>query len=322
MAQETIGAAPKNAIAVIEKDITDVVLKRIDGLVTGKQLMLPKNYSAENALKEAFLIIKKTTNKDNKPALEVCTKDSIANSLLDMCIQGLNPVKKQAYFIVYGKELQLQRSYFGTERALKNVIPSVVKVPVQVIYEGDEIEYEINTNPLEADKIGERIVTKHVQKLENMNNRIIGVYGYIVAERNGKPFVMASDMMTSREVFASWGKSKMSPFDANGNLRAGTTHAQFPVEMTKKTLIGRICKRAINTTDDEFLYNEARKSFVRTTENEYQGDDEIDGEFEQMPNTEPEPEAEASPVQETQASNPPVDQPKPESKGGLAAMFS
>ncbi len=282
MGQQALGQAPKNALAVIEKDITDVVLKRIDGLVTGKQLMLPKNYSAENALKEAFLVIKKTVDKDKRPALDVCTKESIANSLLDMCIQGLNPIKKQAYFIVYDKGLELQRSYFGTERALKNVLPSVLKVPVQVIYEGDELEYEIKTNPLEPDKIGERIVTKHVQKFSNMNNRIVGVYGYIVAEKNGKPYIMASDMMTTREVFASWAKSKMNPFDEKGNLRPSTTHALFPVEMTKKTLIGRICKRAINTSDDEFLYNEARKAFVRTTENEYSDDDDVEAEYESV----------------------------------------
>jgi recombination protein RecT len=37
--------------------------------------------------------------------LQACTRDSIANALLDMAVQGLNPAKKQGYFIAYGKQL-------------------------------------------------------------------------------------------------------------------------------------------------------------------------------------------------------------------------
>jgi len=295
MAQQQLGT-PKNAIALLEKDITDSVLKRVNGLVAGKQLMLPQNYSAENALKEAFLIIKKTVDKDKHLAMDVCTKDSIANALLDMTIQGLNPVKKQCYFIVYGKELQLDSSYFGVERALKNVIPSITKVPVQVIYQGDEVEYQIYTDPVDPDRIGERVITKHMQKFENMNNPIIGAYGYIVAEKDGKPYLMASDLMSISEIYASWRQSKMNPFDDKGALKPYSTHGKFPVEMTKRTLIRRLCKRPINTSDDEALYREAKKAFLRTTENEYSDKDwDIDGEFEEDPVETESPKLEANP---------------------------
>lgn len=45
------------------------------------------------------MTLQSMTDKNRKPALTVCTKDSIANSLLDMVVQALNPVKKQCYFI-------------------------------------------------------------------------------------------------------------------------------------------------------------------------------------------------------------------------------
>lgn len=314
MAQEIIGQkTPKNPVAKIEKDITDSVMMRLDGLVTGKQIMLPANYSPENALKEAFLIIKKTQDKDKRPALDVCTRDSIANSLLDMCIQGLNPVKKQCYFIVWGKELQLSNSYFGYERALKNVMPEVKKVPVQVIYEGDEIEWEVKTDPLNADLIGERVITKHVQKFENLNKQIVGIYGYVVLERDGKPYVLTSDVMTTREVFDSWRQSKTNPFDDKGNLKPYSTHAKFPVEMTKKTFISRLCKRPLNTSDDSALYREAKKALLRTVSNEYADNSDIEGEFEEQQEPVEQPNNEqVSNVQES---------PEQSKKGSIADMF-
>nr|WP_319776002.1 RecT family recombinase [uncultured Sphaerochaeta sp.] len=314
MAQEVIGQkTPNNAVAKIEKDITDSVMVRLNGLVTGKQIMLPANYSPENALKEAFLIIKKTQDKDKRPALDVCTSDSIANSLLDMCIQGLNPVKKQCYFIVWGKELQLSNSYFGYERALKNVMPEVKKVPVQIIYEGDEIEWEVKTDPLNADLIGERVITKHVQKFENLNKQIVGIYGYVVSEREGKPYVLTSDVMTTREVFDSWRQSKTNPFDDKGNLKPYSTHAKFPVEMTKKTFISRLCKRPLNTSDDSALYREAKKALLRTVSNDYADNSDIEGEFEEQQEPVEQPNNEqVSNVKES------PEQPK---KGSIADMF-
>ena len=95
----------KQIATVQEKNITDNVLGRVKELEATGNIMLPKNYNPGNALKSAFLILSETVDKDKKPVLQSCSQVSICNALLDMCLQGLSPVKKQCYFIAYGGNL-------------------------------------------------------------------------------------------------------------------------------------------------------------------------------------------------------------------------
>lgn len=104
----------QQSVAVAQKDVVDSVLAKITKFEETGELVLPSNYSAANALKSAWLILQETVDRNNRPALEVCSKESVANALLDMVVQGLSPIKKQCYFIVYGTKLQLMRSYLGT----------------------------------------------------------------------------------------------------------------------------------------------------------------------------------------------------------------
>jgi len=271
MAQE----ATNKQIAVIERDVSDKVMKRVRELESGHGLLLPAGYSPENALKSGFLLLRQTVNKDGVPALQVCTNDSVTMTFLDIVLQGLNPSKSQCYLIVRGDKLTLLRSYFGTERALRTVMPEVDLVPCQVIYEGDTIEYDIGAFGAKPTLVGQKIITKHTQSFANMNNHIIGVYGYII-KSDGE--LIASDMMTSNEVFASWKQSTTGVFLPDGTLNPKSTHARFPVEMTKKTLLSRMCKRPLKTTDDSAMIAQ-REAFLRTTENEFE--DDINGDFEE-----------------------------------------
>lgn len=106
---------------IMEKNLADNVQNRVLELTNKGRLNLPKNYSVGNALSSAWLIIQDLKDKNNKPALEVCTKESIANALLEMAILGLNPVKKQGYFIVYGNRLGWFTSYFGKCASIKRL---------------------------------------------------------------------------------------------------------------------------------------------------------------------------------------------------------
>lgn len=74
-----------------ERNIKDAVLSRVQKLTAKGDLVIPKNYSTENTLKSAWLILQGIQDKDKRPALEVYSQDSVANSLLDMVVQGLNP---------------------------------------------------------------------------------------------------------------------------------------------------------------------------------------------------------------------------------------
>jgi len=84
-------AQDKNELAIIKRDTVDVVADKVKQFQENGEVHFPANYSPENAMKSAWLTLQNTQDRNKKPALEVCTKDSIANALLDMVVQGLNP---------------------------------------------------------------------------------------------------------------------------------------------------------------------------------------------------------------------------------------
>jgi len=224
-----------NELALIKKDVVDVVGKKVQEFVARGELHLPPNYSVENAMKSAWLILQNTVDKDKRPVLQVCTRDSIANALLDMAVQGLNPAKKQGYFIAYGKQLVFQRSYFGTMAVTKRVA-GAKDIFAEVVYKGDEFEYTI--------KNGNKYITKHIQRIENVDpDNIVAAYCTIIFD-DDRQF---TDIMTWQEIQKAWSKSKMNPD------KDGSTHKEFAQEMARKTVINRACKRYLNSSDDGSL---------------------------------------------------------------------
>ncbi len=224
-----------NALALIKKDVVDVVEKKVQEFVSRGELHLPPNYSVENAMKSAWLILQNTVDKDKRPVLQVCTRDSIANALLDMAAQGLNPAKKQGYFIAYGKQLTFQRSYFGTMAVTKRVA-GAKDIFAELVYKGDEFEYTIHR--------GNKVITKHVQRIENVDpDNIVAAYCTIIFD-DDRQF---TDIMTWQEIQKAWSKSKMNP------EKEGSTHKEFAQEMCRKTVINRACKRYLNSSDDGSL---------------------------------------------------------------------
>ncbi|MCM3620476.1 recombinase RecT [Sutcliffiella horikoshii] len=235
----------QNQLSIIQKDITDDVNKSLTRL-QDDGLVLPPNYNASNALKSAFFKLQEVKDKTGKPALEVCTRESIANSLLDMVTQGLSPAKTQCYFIIYGNQLQLNRSYFGTQAVLKR-LSNVKDIWANVIFEGDVFDYEVAG--------GREKLLKHETKFLNRDNEILGAYA--VVKTNDDEELLT--VMTRKEIDASWGQSKTSQ----------GVHKKFPQEMAKRTVINRAAKAFINTSDDSDLLVDA---INRSTENEYEDD--------------------------------------------------
>lgn len=135
----TVKEEAKTALANQEKTLADNVLNKVNMFAKTGALKLPENYSAANALKFAWLMLSQTVDKDKRPVLQTCSKESVANAFLEMCIQGLNPMKKQCYFIAYGGKLEMQRSYQGSIAVAKRV-GNVKSVHANVIYEGDVFE--------------------------------------------------------------------------------------------------------------------------------------------------------------------------------------
>lgn len=220
------------------ENISEQVLSRIEQFQKDGSMILPKNYSVENHMKSAWLALQEVEDKDHHKALQICTKESIANSLLDMVLQGLSVSKKQGYFIVYGNKLIFQRSYFGTIALAKRAGGMVSEPVANVIYEGDDFQYEIDP------KTAKVAIVKHSQKLENIDNsKIKGAYA-LVTLADGTTQVT---IMSMQQIRAAWGQGA-----TKGNSPA---HKNFAEEMAKKTVIGRACKAIINSSDDAWLYD-------------------------------------------------------------------
>lgn len=227
------------------KQITSAVAERLD-MLKDEGLALPANYNAQNALKAAYLRLQTVKDRQGNPALTVCTEPSIANALLDMAIQGLSPAKNQCYFIVYGNELQMQRSYFGTIAALKR-LDSVEDIDAQVVHRGDKFE-------IGADEIGHIVVTKFEPSFANLDKELIGAFAFIKLA-NGR---VDYTVMTKAQIDTSWAQSRN---------RQNNVQKKFSDEMAKRTVLNRAAKMFINTSDDSDLLT---GSINAATEAEYE----------------------------------------------------
>lgn len=236
-----------NQLKAIEnpKDIVQQTQNQIAFLQKEGSLAISENYSVANALASAQLILQDTKDRNGKSAFEVCSPASIYQSLLNMVLQGLNPAMSQCYFIVYGKQLQMQRSYFGTVTALLR-LPNIKKVQAQVVHKGDDFEIGSNED-------FETIVTKYKPKIENQDAEIVDAFAVITLTDNSKAYTI----MTEKEIKQSWGQSRS---------RSNNVQKNFAQEMAKRTVLNRAAKMFINTADDSQMIAGA---INRTTQNEY-----------------------------------------------------
>ncbi|MFP4017952.1 MAG: recombinase RecT [Bacteroidales bacterium] len=221
------------------KGAVDTALGRIQELRKWGALHIPKDYSPENAIRSASFIIADLTTKEKKPVMEACTKASIQNALLDMVVQGLNPMKNQVAFIPRGNKLYCQRQYAGTE-AMARRFGGVKEVIPVVIYENDKFKYRIDP------QTGYYEITEHEQSLENIDiNKVKGAYAVVHKQDGSKPFI---EIMTKAQIQRAWNQG-----DMNGQSPA---HKNFTEEMAKKTVSNRACKRFINRSDDAPIVHE------------------------------------------------------------------
>lgn len=213
----------------------DVVLNRVKEFQSTGMIRLPDNYSPENALKSAWLILQGVKDRNNNPVLDVCSRDSIANALFDMVVKGLNPVKKQCYFIAYGNVLSCDESYLGTiaiakrEADVKDVVPNC-------IYEGDIFKYEIDP------KTGRKTIIEHKQEFENLDNdKLKGAYA--IVEFNDGTY--KTEIMTMAMVRKAW--------EQGATKGKSPAHNNFPDQMAMKSVISRAVKIDIGSSDDSSL---------------------------------------------------------------------
>lgn len=225
----------KQEIITTEEN-TKVALRTQEGLLAVAQtylkkngdVILPPNYDVNDAIKALYLKTLQTFDKQKKPVLEVCTRESIEQVVQNYVSRGLNIAKNQCYIVAYGSTLTLQDSYFGKEKQAKAY--AGIKINSNVIYEGEAVKIITRTD-------GSRII-EHTPDFSKFDlDKIVGAYAVAVREDGS---VDDSDIMTIQEIKRSWAKS----------MSGQTVHKEFPVEMCRKTVIGRLAKKYINTSDD------------------------------------------------------------------------
>lgn len=233
---------------ITENDITGAVLTKITAFESNGELRLPKDYSAENALKSAWLILQDVEDKNKQKALDVCTKESVANALLKMIVWGLSPLKNQGYFIVYGNELTFTPDYSGNILLAKRY-GGLKSIKANTVFEGDEFEFEVDA------ETGRRRILKHKQTLDSFGSKNIkGAYAVLEMEDGTKDV----EIMNYAQIMASWQQGA-----AKGTSPA---HSKFPDQMANKTVINRACKLLIRSSDDSVLYDQEDDDRDVTTE--------------------------------------------------------
>ena len=219
------------------EDVFETVTSRIETLRQGGAVDLPKDYSAENALRGAWLILQETKNSSKVPVLDACTKESIANALLKMVILGLNPYKKQCNFIAYGKTLSCDTEYAGSI-ALAKRYGGLKSIKANAIFKDDEFEFEVDPST------GKKTIKKHKQKLESLGSKELrGAYAICTLEDGS----IDTEIMSMPQIRQSWMQGQ-----AKGNSHA---HINFPDQMAIKTVINRACKLLIRSSDDAPLFD-------------------------------------------------------------------
>ena len=148
-----------------------------------------------------------------------------------MVVQGLNPTKQQCYFIPYGNQLTLSRSYLGTI-ALTKRLKGVKDVVAYPVYKNDvlDIGFDILT--------GKTKINEFKPSLEHKAQDLIGAIGIIVGEK--EPLYI--EYMNMDQIKKAWEQGRMKG-------KSGA-HINFADQMAIKTVINRICKRYVNTADD------------------------------------------------------------------------
>lgn len=224
---------PNTQVAEIKKDISSQVLAKVDSFQKSGELVLPKDYVVENALKSAYIILSDPKNN----LLEKCDKSSVAEALLKMVVYGVSPIKKQCYFIPYGQKLECSVSYAGNIAIAKRY-GNLKSIKANAIFEGDTFEFEVDATT------GRRKITKHSQTLESIGNPILKG-AYAVYELNNG--VTDVEIMNIKQIQAAWGQG-----GSKGNSPA---HKNFGDQMAVKTVINRACKLLISSSDDSILYD-------------------------------------------------------------------
>lgn len=218
------------ALKEMQEKTVNAVMKQVEELQQTGGLVLPKDYNVNNALKSAWIYIQTIETRTKQKAIDVCTKLSICNCLLEMVIRGQHP-KKHCYFIPCGNSLEYWERYTGKLLRAKRDT-KIQDVVAQIVYEGDKFVYTVDEN-------GYYQLVSHETAIENINpDKIKAAYAVVIFKDGSKHL----EIMTIDQIRKSWQQGA-----ARG---ASGAHQNFTDQMCKKTVIARACKIELDSTTD------------------------------------------------------------------------
>lgn len=222
-------------------NLLDKVTERVAQMQEAGQLDLPKDYSAVNALRGAWLMLQDQTTKvagSDVPVLEYCTPNSISSALFKMILDGLTPMKSQGAFIAYGNILKWQREYPGN-LALAKRSAGILDAMAQVIWEGDVFRFGVTSS-------GNNYIIDHQSSFEHIGGKIKGAYAVLIRT----PFTDHVEIMSFDQIQKAWSMAK------GGITKA---HTQFPDQMAKKTVLNRALKLFVNSSNDDAVLEDMKE---------------------------------------------------------------
>lgn len=245
--------------------VFSMVQHQIDLAVNQRGLTFPADYNVANAMTSARIALLTVENKEKKRILDpngrptgVVTQESIVNFLFDMVVQGLNVAKKQIYPIVYGNQLQGQRSYFGDIAVAERAVPGL-KIYADVIYKGETFKpKKIHTKRGLILVVGE-----HDPAWPRTSKEIVGAYagGTYTNPETGEVEEWGIELMDMEQIKKSWSKSKTIQY-------GGTFHTEQPDIACCRTVLRRYCKPIINSSADAIIVEAIKRQDLDSIEAE------------------------------------------------------
>lgn len=249
----------------LESRIINQAISQYQAMVESKVFDIPENYSYKNAIQAARYLITKPIEKGpnkGKAIIDICTKESILKTVMEMAQKGLNPDKKQCYFIPYGNTCTLSISYQGNVALAKRGGEDIGETYGYAVYKNDKLELVFDP------KKGVIQVKSYEPDISKWTKSDITGAFAVITDRRGN--VRYTEYMTMEQIKDSWAMG-----GAKGESPA---HKNFPDQQAIKTVKSRAVKSFVSTADDSDIVSASDKSAAYT-------DQEISQELEHKANT-------------------------------------
>lgn len=250
MTQNQVQTQENNRVR-LESRIVSQAISQYQAMVEKKIFDVPENYSYKNAIQAARYLISKPIEKGpnkGKAIVDLCTEESILKAIMEMAQKGLNPDKKQCYFIPYGNTCTLSISYQGNVALAKRGGEDIGETYGYAVYKNDKLELVFDP------KKGVIQIKSYKPDISKWTKSDITGAFAVITDRRGN--VRYTEYMTMEQIKDSW--------DMGGAKGKSPAHQNFPDQQAIKTVKSRAVKSFVNTSDDSEIVSSEEKSITYT----------------------------------------------------------